>query len=49
MFRETRDALLACLVTFVMCAVAYPAVVWGLGGLIFLYLAEGSLIYSRDR
>lgn len=49
MIRETRDALLACVVTFLICAVAYPAVVWGLGSLIFPHQAEGSLIYSRDR
>src|SRR5262245_30737641 len=49
MIRETRDALLACLVTFVVCAMAYPAVVWGLGSTIFPHQAEGSLIYSRDR
>ena len=29
MMRETMSALLACLVTFVLCAVAYPAAVWG--------------------
>ena len=33
MIRETVNALLACVVTFVLCAVAYPAVVWGLGQL----------------
>src|SRR4051794_35498783 len=49
MFHEIRTALAACLVTFVLCAVAYPAAVWGLGQLLFPRQAEGSLIYSRDR
>jgi K+-transporting ATPase ATPase C chain len=49
MIRETGTALLACLVTFVLCAVAYPAVVWGLGQLAFPHQAQGSLIYGRDR
>ena len=49
MIRETVNALLACVVTFVLCAVAYPAVVWGLAQLAFPHQAEGSLIYDRDR
>ena len=49
MIRETVHALAACVVTFVLCAVAYPAAVWGLGQLAFPQQAEGSLIYSRDR
>ena len=49
MIRETVSALLACLVSFVLCAVAYPAVVWGLAQLAFPHQAEGSLIYGRDR
>ncbi len=49
MIRETVTALLACLVSFVLCAVAYPAVVWGLAQLAFPHQAEGSLIYDRDR
>jgi K+-transporting ATPase ATPase C chain len=49
MIRETVNALAACLVTFVLCAVAYPAAVWGLGQLVFPQKAEGSLVYSRDR
>ena len=49
MIRETVDALARLLVTFVLCAVAYPAVVWGLGQLAFPHQAEGSLIYGRDR
>lgn len=49
MLRQTLHALAACLVTFVICAVLYPAVVWGLGQLVFPRQAAGSLIYSRDR
>jgi potassium-transporting ATPase KdpC subunit len=49
MIRETHKALLACLVSFVLCAVAYPAVVWGLAQLVFPSKAAGSLVYSRDR
>ena len=49
MIRESVSALLACLVSFILCAVAYPAVVWGLAQLAFPHQAEGSLIYNRDR
>jgi K+-transporting ATPase ATPase C chain len=49
MIRETVQALVACVMTFVLCAIAYPAVVWGLGQLVFPYRAEGSLVYARDR
>ena len=49
MIRETIHALLACLVTFVLCALAYPAAVWGLGHVAFPDQAEGSLIYNRER
>jgi potassium-transporting ATPase KdpC subunit len=49
MIRETVRALLACVVSFVLCVVAYPAVVWGLGQIAFPRQAEGSLIYGRDR
>src|SRR5262245_64170400 len=49
MIREIVNALLACLVTFVLCVVAYPAAVWGLGQLAFPHQAQGSLIYGRDR
>ncbi|HEY2157505.1 MAG TPA: potassium-transporting ATPase subunit C [Isosphaeraceae bacterium] len=47
MLRETIDALRACLVTFVICVVAYPAVVYGVGHTLFPKQAEGSLI-ERD-
>lgn len=49
MIRETVIACRACLVTFLLCAVAYPAVVWGLAQLAFPRQAQGSLIYGRDR
>src|SRR5262249_35923533 len=49
MIRETARALLACLVTFVLCAVAYPAAVWSLAQLAFPNQAEGSLIHDRRR
>ena len=49
MIRETVTALLACLVSFILCAVAYPAVVWGLANLAFPHQAEGSLLYDRER
>jgi K+-transporting ATPase ATPase C chain len=47
--KETLHALAACVVTFVLCSIAYPAAVWGLGQLFFPEQAEGSLIYGRDR
>lgn len=49
MIRETVNALLACVVSFVLCAVVYPAVVWGFGQFLFPRQATGSLIYGRDR
>ena len=49
MIRETRDALRACVVTFALCALAYPAAVWGLAQFCFPRQAEGSLVYARDR
>ena len=49
MIRETMNALLACLVTFALCAVAYPATVWALGQVAFPEQAEGSLVYNRER
>jgi len=47
--KETVNALVACAISFVLCAVAYPVVVWGLGQFLFPAQAEGSLVYSRDR
>ncbi len=49
MIRETVNALAACVVTFLLCAVAYPAAVWGLAQLAFPRQAAGSLLYGRDR
>jgi potassium-transporting ATPase KdpC subunit len=49
MIRESVNALLACIVTFALCAVAYPAAVWGLGHVAFPDQAEGSLVYNRER
>jgi K+-transporting ATPase ATPase C chain len=48
MIRELKPALLACAVTFVVCSIAYPAVVWGLAQLLFPSQADGSLIYGSD-
>jgi K+-transporting ATPase ATPase C chain len=49
MLRELTPALRACVVTFVLCAAIYPAVVWGFAQLLFPAQAEGSLIYRKDR
>jgi K+-transporting ATPase ATPase C chain len=49
MYRETIVALRACLVSFVLCALFYPALVWGMAQLLFPWQAEGSLIYGGDR
>ncbi len=49
MVRELTVALRACLATFLLCAVLYPAVVWGAAQLLFPHQAEGSLIYRDDR
>ena len=48
MIRETLNALAACVVTFAMCAVAYPAAVWVVARAAFPAEAEGSLIEGRD-
>lgn len=49
MLRDLTLALRACAVTFVLCAVLYPAAVWGLAQLLFPAQAEGSLIFRPDR
>jgi K+-transporting ATPase ATPase C chain len=49
MIRPVVQALAACLVTFVVCAVGYPLVVWGLAQLLFPSAATGSLVYDRAR
>jgi potassium-transporting ATPase KdpC subunit len=49
MRREFVLALRAGLSTFVLCAVAYPTIVWGCAQLFFPWHAEGSLLYAEDR
>ncbi|MGC8641117.1 MAG: potassium-transporting ATPase subunit KdpC [Isosphaeraceae bacterium] len=49
MIRETVNALVACVVTFVVCSVVYPAAVWSLAQVFFPHEAEGSLIRDRYR
>lgn len=49
MLSELAAALRACVVTWILCAVIYPAAVWGLAQLLFPAQAEGSLIYRKDR
>jgi K+-transporting ATPase ATPase C chain len=48
MLKEFIPALKACAVTFVLCAVAYPAIVWGAAQLLFPSQAEGSLVFGTD-
>ena len=47
MIRETVEALIACVLTFVLCAVLYPLVAWGMAWGAFPHQANGSLI-ERD-
>jgi K+-transporting ATPase ATPase C chain len=49
MIRESLRALAACVVTFALCAIAYPATVWVLGRVAFPDQAEGSLLKNRER
>lgn len=49
MFRELIPSLRACAVTFLVCAVIYPAAVWGLASLFFPSEASGSLLVRKDR
>jgi potassium-transporting ATPase KdpC subunit len=49
MVRELTLAVRACVATFIVCAVIYPAAVWGFAYLLFPAQAEGSLIYRKDR
>ena len=48
MIRELVLALKACAVTFALCAVVYPAIVWGAAQLLFPSQSEGSLIFGAD-
>ena len=49
MIREVSNALIACVLSFILCAIAYPAAVWGLAQLAFPHQAVGSLIHDRQR
>ena len=40
--------LKTCALTFVLCAIVYPAFVWGVAQLLLPWHAEGSLIYGPD-
>jgi K+-transporting ATPase ATPase C chain len=40
--------LRTCALTFVLCAIGYPAIVWGGAQLLFPWQADGSLIYEAD-
>jgi K+-transporting ATPase ATPase C chain len=48
MIREVTYALMACVLTFLVCSVGYPIVVWGLSWAAFPKQAEGSLVRSAD-
>jgi K+-transporting ATPase ATPase C chain len=48
MVRELVVALKACALTFVLCSIAYPALVWGTAQLVFPSQAAGSLIHAAD-
>ena len=41
MIRETVNALLACVITFTLCAVVYPAAVWGISQVAFQPAGRG--------
>jgi K+-transporting ATPase ATPase C chain len=47
--RDLLISLRACVVTFVVCSFAYPALVWAIAQLAFPQQAAGSLVYGRDR
>jgi potassium-transporting ATPase KdpC subunit len=48
MQKDFVPALKMCGLTFVLCAVVYPAVVWSVAQLLFPSQADGSLIYDAD-
>jgi potassium-transporting ATPase KdpC subunit len=48
MSRDLMTALKASVLTFGLCSIVYPAVVWGLAQLLFPSQADGSLIYGAD-
>ena len=45
---ELKNAAVASVVTFLVCCVVYPAMVWSAARLLFPFRADGSLVYSRD-
>ncbi len=49
MIRTTFQALAACVVSFAICAVIYPAVVWGVSHVVFPSQAQGSLIERNGK
>ena len=48
MIREILHALAACVLTFALCAGAYPALVWGVAWVAFPDQSEGSLLRRAD-
>lgn len=48
MLRSAMTALLACLMTFVLCSVLYPGALWVVAQVAFPHQAEGSLIRNSD-
>jgi K+-transporting ATPase ATPase C chain len=49
MIQDLASAAKACVITFLLCAVAYPATVWCAAQLLVPHQAEGSLILAPDR
>ncbi|MFO0906936.1 MAG: potassium-transporting ATPase subunit KdpC [Isosphaeraceae bacterium] len=49
MFRSVVQSAQACLLTFVICSVLYPLLIWGFAQVAFPDEAAGSLVCSRDR
>jgi K+-transporting ATPase ATPase C chain len=47
MFREMIHSIAACVVTFALCVVIYPTIVWGIAHLGFHSKATGSLVYGN--
>ena len=48
MVREAVQAALACVITFIVCAIIYPVAVWGMARAAFPKEAEGSLIRNTE-
>lgn len=49
MLRDLVRSIGACIITFLICAVAYPFAVWGMGRLAFPRQAEGRLVLGSDQ